>query len=78
MAATTTPKKEMWLGEIKVSARQLELHYGIDDLSFTTSIWYGSEIDFNKLRNILGSSQLDKLLFHVLAFEANKILSLGD
>eukprot|EP01113_Clastostelium_recurvatum_P003447 TRINITY_DN11503_c0_g1_i4.p1 TRINITY_DN11503_c0_g1~~TRINITY_DN11503_c0_g1_i4.p1 ORF type:complete len:490 (+),score=140.54 TRINITY_DN11503_c0_g1_i4:53-1471(+) len=71
------PARRMWLGEIRHSARQVELHYGIDDLSFTTTVWYGPEMDLHALRARVGADTLDKILFHVLAFEANKVLSLG-
>lgn len=70
-------ERKMWLGETKVSARSLELHYGIDELAFTTTIWYGPEVDLHALRDRYGSDYLDRLLFHILAFEANKVLSLG-
>ncbi len=70
-------ERRMWLGEIKWAARSLELHYGIDDLAFTTAIWYGPEVDFYKLEARYGTDYLNWLLFHILAFEANKVLSLG-
>lgn len=67
----------MWLGEVHRSARQLELHYGIDDLAFTTTYWYGPEVDFYRLAERFGAAGLDWLCFHILAFEANKVLSLA-
>ena len=71
------PERKMWLGPINLSARQLELHYGIDDLAFTTTYWYGPEVDFYSLRARIGPDALERLLFHMLAFEANKLLSLA-
>lgn len=71
------PERKMWLGEIKWSARQLELHYGIDDLAFTTTYWYGPEVDFYALKDRYGAEFLAWMQFHLLAFEANKVLSLA-
>lgn len=67
----------MWFGTIEVAARQLVLNYGIDDLAFNTTYWYGPEVDLYALRARYGQDYLDWLLFHILAFEANKVLSLG-
>ncbi|CAF3440979.1 unnamed protein product [Rotaria socialis] len=71
------PARRMWLGEICCSAHQLELCYGIDELAFQTTLQYGPEVDFKALGERYGATYLDKLLFHIVAFEANKILSLG-
>jgi hypothetical protein len=53
----------------------VSLVYGVDDLRFTTSYWYEGA-DFDELERRHGVLYLRKLLFHLLAFEANKAGSL--
>ncbi|CAF1660083.1 unnamed protein product, partial [Adineta ricciae] len=45
--------------------------------AFTTTICYEPDVDLHSLREHFGTDYVDKLFFHILAFEANKILSLG-
>lgn len=57
------------------SRHQLSMLFRIDDLRFTTSYWYG-DVDFIRLEEIYGSDFLEKVYFHIMAFEANKLGSL--
>ncbi len=54
----------------------LHLRYRIDQFAFTTTYWYDS-VDFRRLEATLGPEHLRLVEFHLLAFEANKALSLA-
>lgn len=54
---------------------QLHLRYRVGDLRFTTTYWYDT-VDFDELEQRYGSAFLRSVEFHLLAFEANKGLSL--
>ena len=68
--------KRLWLGEIERSQHHLKLNYGMDQLAFSTSYWY-EHVDLLALEQRYGTAILDKIYFHILAFEANKLISLG-
>ena len=51
------------------------LTFGVDDLRFTTTYWYG-DVDLPKLEERFGHEFLEKVYFHISAFEANKLCSL--
>lgn len=53
----------------------LHLRYRVGDFAFTTTYWYDS-VDFDELETRYGSAYLRMVEFHLLAFEANKALSL--
>jgi hypothetical protein len=57
------------------SRRQLTFRFGLDDLHFSTSLWYG-DVDFYALEIRFGREFMRKLYFHIMAFEANKLISL--
>ena len=46
-----------------------------DSSKFTTSIWY-DDINLNQLESDYGKEVIDKLIFHIAAFEINKLCSL--
>ena len=54
----------------------LHLRYRVDDFSFTTTYWYDT-VDFDELADRYGEAFLRRLDFHILAFEANKALSVA-
>lgn len=49
--------------------------YGIDDLHFETAYWY-SDVDLAALESRYGRPFMEKVYFHMLAFEASKLVSL--
>lgn len=51
------------------------MNFGIDDLSFTTSYWY-NDVDLLGLEYKFGSAFMEKVYFHIMAFEVNKLTSL--
>ena len=57
-------------------AHHLHLRYRVGDFAFTTTYWYDT-VDFGVLEARYGSDYLRLVEFHLLAFEANKALSLG-
>lgn len=67
--------RTLWLDEIVRSRNQVSLIYGVDDLRFCTSYWY-EDVVLDALEVRFGAPYLRKLLFHLLAFEANKAVSL--
>jgi hypothetical protein len=64
----------MWLGQHRRSKHQLALSFGVDELSFHTSIWY--ECDLHELERRFGQDAMDFIYFHITAFEAIKLTSL--
>jgi hypothetical protein len=58
------------------SARhQLSLSFRLDDLRFSTTIWY-ADVDLADLERLYGTQFMHKVYFHIAAFEANKLASL--
>ncbi|MDH3300536.1 MAG: hypothetical protein OES24_08515 [Acidimicrobiia bacterium] len=55
--------------------RHLHLRYRVGGFAFTTTYWYDT-VDFGELEERYGSDQMRRIEFHLLAFEANKALSL--
>ena len=54
----------------------LHLRYRVDEFAFTTTYWYDT-VDFDDLAATYGDDHLRLVEFHILAYEANKALSLG-
>lgn len=54
---------------------QLAFQFSVDGLIFNTTYWYDT-VDFFELENIFGKEFLEKVYFHIAAFEINKIASL--
>jgi hypothetical protein len=57
------------------SRHRLAYDLAYEDLHFTTSIWYES-IDFAQLEAAYGHAFMERLYFHIGAFEVNKLCSL--
>lgn len=57
------------------SRHQVVLRFGVDGLSFTTSLWY-RQLDLDQLAGEYGPEALRRLLFHIAVFELNKVCSL--
>lgn len=51
------------------------MSFGIDDLRFTTSYWYG-DCDLLHLEKQHGLEFMERIYFHIMVFEANKLASL--
>ncbi len=63
------------LDEVVTSKRAVHGIYSCGDLRFSTATWYDS-VDFDGLRQAFGDEAIDRIAFHVAAFEINKIASL--
>jgi UDP-N-acetyl-alpha-D-muramoyl-L-alanyl-L-glutamate epimerase len=57
------------------ATHQLRIGFRLDDLAFTTSLWW-SDVDLPALEARFGRALLEKVYFHIAAFEANKLASL--
>ncbi|MGB1250203.1 MAG: hypothetical protein ACPG8W_06175 [Candidatus Promineifilaceae bacterium] len=68
-------KREIWLDPVRRSKRHLSMVFGIDDLRFETAYWY-NDVDFYALEAQFGLAYMEKVYFHLLMFEANKLWSL--
>lgn len=66
--------KTLWLGSYSYSKHQLSFQFGVDDLVFNTSIWY--DVDLMETERRYGKEALDRVFFHIIAFEANKLTNL--
>lgn len=77
MATTSTqrPHRTLWLAEPHRSRHQLVLRCGLDDLCFSTTYWY-ADVDLLALEERFGQQAMERIYFHITAFEANKLLSL--
>jgi hypothetical protein len=49
--------------------------FGVNDLRFLTSYWY-NDVDLLELEYRFGADYMEKIYFHIIAFEANKLTSL--
>lgn len=63
------------LEEVAVSRRAIHGRYAFGDMRFATSTWYDS-VDFGELRSRFGEPAVDRIAFHVAAFDINKLASL--
>ena len=68
-------KREIWLEPVRRSKRHLSMTFGIDDLRFETAYWY-NDLNFYALEERYGDEFMEKVYFHLLLFEANKLWSL--
>ena len=57
------------------AAHQLVLFFKIGGLRFSTAYWYG-DVNLLELEQRYGLRNLEKIYFHIAAFEANKLASL--
>ncbi|MGB0385662.1 MAG: hypothetical protein ACPGWR_12645 [Ardenticatenaceae bacterium] len=63
------------LESLSRARNQLSMVYGFDGLRFETSYWY-NDVDLIALEAKYGQFFMDKVYFHIMAFEANKLVSL--
>lgn len=75
MARSDSAPRRLWLGQPEFSRNQVSLVFGVDDLRFSTSYWY-TDVDFPELERRFGSDVIRSIVFHMAAFEANKLGSL--
>lgn len=67
--------RTLWLAPYTRSKHQLSMSFGVDDLRFATSYWY-NDVNLIELEHQLGADYMEKVYFHMIAFEANKLTSL--
>ena len=67
--------RTLWLGKHTRSRHQLSFEFGVDDLRFTASYWYG-DADFYALEEKYGRDFAARVYFHIAAFTANTLVSL--
>lgn len=63
------------LEAVDIAHNSLHLRFAIDDLRFATAYWYEG-VDFPALAERFGREQVDRIAFHIAAFEINKLASL--
>ncbi len=68
-------KNTIWLEKLTRSRQQISFTYGIGDLRFETAYWY-NDVDLIALEQQYGQTFLNKVYFHIMAFEVNKLISL--
>ena len=64
------------LNDIQWTAKQIQISWGVDDLSFETAIRYDT-VDFGELQKLYSRDLVEWLVFHVAMFEINKGVSFG-
>lgn len=65
----------LWLGDHIVSKHQLSFNYGINDLRFNCTYWFQT-INLLDIKEKYGDDYFEMMIFHSMAFEANKLCSL--
>lgn len=73
--AARAPRDTLTLRAIERSRHAVFLRFGLGELSFSTSYWY-QDVDFHALAHAYSAEAVERLLFHMALFEANKICSL--
>lgn len=68
-------KRILLLDDINVAASRLNFSFIIDEMKFNTSYWYDT-VDFKALEQRFGTHAVERILFHIAAFEINKLASL--
>lgn len=63
------------LRAIDIARNAVSFAFGIGDAVFHTSLWYDS-VDFDALKERYGEETIGRLVFHIAAFEMNKVASL--
>ncbi len=53
------------------------MSFGVDEMTFSTSVWYDSSVDLYELDRVYGSHFMLKVYFPILAFKAATGLSLA-
>ena len=67
--------KLLSLEDIQAQKHQLSAHFSVDGYSFATSYWFDT-VDLNTLEERFGQAFMQRINFHIAAFEINKICSL--
>lgn len=67
--------RTLTLHAIDVGRHSAALRFGLGELVFSTTYWYEG-VDFHALAGVYGAEAVQRLLFHVAAFEAAKLCSL--
>lgn len=62
------------LEQVRFSRHQVFCLFTFEDETFTTNYWY-PDVDLNHLRERLTAFEFERILFHIAAFEINKICS---
>jgi len=68
--------RTLWIGEFSRARHQLCLTFGVDALRFNTVYWYDN-VDLLGLEQKFGQEFMNRVYFHIAAFEANKLGSLA-
>lgn len=66
---------QLHLEEVTAEGAQFSARYRISGQKFHNTIWYDT-VDFSRLRALFGSPVIDRIAFHIAAFEINKLCSL--
>lgn len=69
-------QKHIWLDSLTRSRHQLTMTFGLDDLRFQATYWYG-DVDLPALELLYGQPFMQKIYFHIMAFEVMKLVSLA-
>lgn len=73
--AATAGSGTLWLGRHSRSTHQLSVQFGLGDLRFSASYWYG-DVDLCALERRYGVEYMEGVYFHITAFTANTLVSL--
>jgi hypothetical protein len=73
---TGSSPKTLWLGRYGRSRHRVSIEFGIDDLKFSASYWYG-DVNLIELEEKYGAVFMERIYFHIAAFTANTLVSLA-
>ena len=68
-------KREIWFDKLTRSQKQISMTFGFNDLRFEVAYWY-NDVDLHFLEEKYGQENMNKIYFHIMAFEINKLVSL--
>lgn len=66
----------LWLDKVHRARNHLSMTFGCDQHRFEVAYWY-DDVDLQELEARFGQAFMDRLYFHMLAFEALKVTSLN-
>ncbi|MFC5723965.1 hypothetical protein ACFP1Z_27745 [Streptomyces gamaensis] len=75
VAPSDAPPRRLRLEGIHRSRHALTVRYAVDDLRFSTSYWYAG-VDLPRLEARYGAAFMEKVYFHIAAFEFNGAVTL--
>jgi hypothetical protein len=69
-------KRTVRFDKLTRAKNQISMTFSVDDLRFETAYWY-NDVNLFHLEDKFGREYMNKVYFHIMAFEGNKLVSLN-